>query len=147
MRNHNERLVLSILRKNGPLPKADIARVTGLSAQTISVIMRGLEEDGLLQRGDPVRGRVGQPSIPMSLAADGAYFFGLKVGRRSVDLILTDFLGAVQGRVHHTHPYPTPDGIVRFAISSMAELRGQLPSEMARRTAGLGIAIPFRLWD
>ncbi len=34
MRDRNERLVLTILRRIGPLPKADIARKTGLSAQT-----------------------------------------------------------------------------------------------------------------
>ena len=68
MRAHNERLVLSILRRLGPMAKADIARMTGLSAQTVSVIMRALETDGLLAKGEPVRGRVGQPSVPMGLA-------------------------------------------------------------------------------
>ena len=62
MRAHNERLVLSLLRQHGALAKSDIARITGLSAQTVSVIMRALEQDGLLMRGEPVRGRIGQPS-------------------------------------------------------------------------------------
>ena len=96
MRDHNERLVLSLVRRHGALAKSDIARMTGLSAQTVSVIMRGLEQDGLLERGEPVRGRVGQPSVPMSLAAEGAFFFGLKVGRRSADLVLTDFRGRMR---------------------------------------------------
>ncbi|RYH07318.1 ROK family transcriptional regulator [Tropicimonas sp. IMCC6043] len=147
MRAHNERLVLSLLRSNGPMAKAEIARATGLSAQTISVIMRGLEEDGLLARGEPIRGRVGQPSIPMRLAPDGAYFFGLKVGRRSVDLILIDFTGTVLGRLHQTHPWPSPDGIIRFARRAVEVLTAKLPPDRAGRIAGLGIAIPFRLWD
>ena len=70
VRAYNERLVLSIIRQGGPLPKAAIARLTGLSAQTVSVIMRALEEDGLLTKGDPVRGKVGQPSVPLGLAGD-----------------------------------------------------------------------------
>lgn len=147
LRAHNERLVLSLLRQQGPMAKAEIARASGLSAQTISVIMRRLEEDGLLSRGEPIRGKVGQPSVPMRLAPDGAFFFGLKIGRRSVDLILIDFVGQVLGRVHLTHPYPTPDGILRFALAALDELRGQLPPEKAARIAGLGIAMPFRLWD
>ncbi len=147
MRAHNERLVLSMLRQRGPMPKAEIARATGLSAQTISVIMRGLERDGLLQRGDPIRGRVGQPSIPMDLAPDGAFFFGLKVGRRSADLILINFVGDVLGRVHRTHPYPMPDAILDFTESAVSELLGQLPPDNVARVAGLGIAIPFSLWD
>lgn len=34
MRDHNERLVLSLVRQHGSLAKSDIARMTGLSAQT-----------------------------------------------------------------------------------------------------------------
>src|SRR5215475_6756558 len=70
VRAYNERLVLSLVRRHGALSKAEIARRTGLSAQTVSVIMRALEKDGLLERGEPIRGRVGQPSIPMRLNAD-----------------------------------------------------------------------------
>ena len=77
MRDYNERLVLSLVRQHSALAKTDIARMTGLSAQTVSVIMRALEQDGLLLRGAPLRGKIGQPSIPMSLAADGAFFLGL----------------------------------------------------------------------
>ena len=45
MRAYNERLVLSLIRRSGPTSKAEIARLTGLSAQTVSVIMRALEAD------------------------------------------------------------------------------------------------------
>ncbi len=36
MRAHNERLVLSLVRRHGSLSKSDIARMTKLSAQTVS---------------------------------------------------------------------------------------------------------------
>ena len=54
MRDYNERLVLSLVRQHGALAKTDIARMTGLSAQTVSVIMRELEAERLLVRGAPV---------------------------------------------------------------------------------------------
>ena len=76
MRDHNERLVLILVRRHGSLAKTEIARMTRLSAQTVSVIMRELEADGLLLRGEPMRGKVGQPSVPMSLDPDGAFFLG-----------------------------------------------------------------------
>ncbi|WP_370312195.1 ROK family protein [Sagittula sp.] len=147
VRAHNERLVLTLIRQVGPLAKAEIARLTGLSAQTVSVIMRGLEADGLLKKGEPVRGKVGQPSVPMNLARDGAYFLGLKVGRRSLDLILTDFRGHVEGRVSVTHRYPSPDNVIAFANESIEKLLGKLSAAQRARVAGLGIAIPFRLHD
>ena len=87
LRAYNERLVMSLVRRHGSLAKADIARRTGLSPQTVSVIMRALERDSLLVRGEPVRGRVGQPSVPMALNPDAVFSVGLKIGRRSADLV------------------------------------------------------------
>ena len=147
MRAYNERLVLSLIRQTGALAKAEIARRTGLSAQTVSVIMRALEADGLLLRGEPVRGKIGQPSVPMSLAKNGAFFFGLKVGRRSLDLVLTDFLGEVQHRVRSAHRYPTPDNTVAFAREAITDILAKLPQGDRPKVAGLGIALPFQLWD
>lgn len=147
MRDHNGRLVLTILRRHGPMAKAEIARATGLSAQTVSVIMRALEDEGMIAKGTPVRGKVGQPSVPMRLVADGAYFLGLKVGRRSVELVLTDFLGRVKSRASRVHAYPLPDATVRFAVTQIrAILDGLDPRERAR-VGGLGIAMPYFLWN
>lgn len=147
MRDHNERLVLSLVRQHGSLAKSDIARMTGLSAQTVSVIMRKLEDDGLLIRLEPVRGRIGQPSVPMALDPDGAFFIGLKIGRRSIEMVLIDFLGSVKARKQQAYRYPTPDGALAFAAETLKEMREGLSAEHDQRIAGLGIAMPFELWN
>lgn len=147
MRAHNERLVLSLIRRHGATAKADIARATGLSAQTVSVIMRALEADGLLLRRDPVRGRVGQPSVPMALAPDGAFFFGLKVGRRSLELVLTNFVGEVLARMRQSHRYPMPEPVMAFVRRAIESLTRDLRAQDRARIGGLGIAMPYRLWD
>lgn len=147
LRAHNERLVLTLIRQMGPLPKAEIARLSGLSAQTVSVIMRGLEAEHLLQKGNPLRGRIGQPSIPMRLSASGAYFFGLKVGRSSLELILIDFLGQIVSRVHETSRFADPDQVIRFTQQAVEQLRNDLPPAHRGRIVGLGIASPFHQWD
>ncbi|MES0027677.1 ROK family transcriptional regulator [Mesorhizobium sp. M0040] len=147
MRDHNERLVLSLVRQHGSLAKSDIARMTGLSAQTVSVIMRELEEDDLLVRQAPLRGKIGQPSIPMALNPDGAYFIGLKIGRRSAELVLIDFLGNVRSMLQHSYRYPAPRETVEFVTSGMKKMRSELTPAQDKRIAGLGIAMPFELWN
>lgn len=146
VRLYNERLVLSLIRLHGQLPKMDIARMTGLSPQTISIIMNQLSADGLLLKGSPSRGRIGQPSVPYSLNPDGALAFGLKVGRRSVDLYLINFTGEILFALRQIYPYPTPDGIRRFAAKGIADLLKSLPGGAAGRIAGLGIAAPYEMW-
>jgi predicted NBD/HSP70 family sugar kinase/predicted transcriptional regulator len=147
MRDQNERLVLSLVRQNGSLAKTEIARVTRLSAQTVSVIMRELEDEGLLVRQAPMRGKVGQPSIPMALNPDGAYFIGLKIGRRSAELVLIDFLGNVRSMLQDSYRYPAPREILDFVGAGIKRLRAGLTAAQDKRIAGLGIAMPFELWN
>lgn len=147
MRAYNERLVLSLVRQFGALAKSDIARMTGLSAQTVSVIMRALEQDGLLERGEPIRGKIGQPSVPMSLLADGAFFLGLKIGRRSVDLVLVDFLGNVRSTHRRVYRYPTPSAVVAFVTEALPGLVAVIPPALRDRISGMGVAMPFQLWN
>nr|WP_084794828.1 ROK family transcriptional regulator [Pseudoponticoccus marisrubri] len=147
MRARNEKLVLTMLRVHGPMAKSELARATGLSVQTVSVIMRALEQEGLLLRGEPVRGRVGQPSVPMRLAPDGAYFAGIKVGRRSVEMVLMDFVGTILHRQLRTHDFPTPDGVLDFVTQRLTGLLEQVPADRRDRMAGLGVAMPFFLWN
>jgi predicted NBD/HSP70 family sugar kinase/biotin operon repressor len=147
VRLYNERLVLSLIRRYGNAPRAEIARQTGLSAQTIAVIMRQLEADGLVTKQDPQRGRVGQPSVPFALNPDGAFSLGLKIGRRVNDLVLIDFLGSVRRDTHFGGSYPTPDDVLGFVNAGFAELAATLTPEQERRVAGLGIAAPFELWN
>ncbi|SOE18507.1 MarR family transcriptional regulator [Hoeflea halophila] len=147
LRAYNQRLVLNLVYTHGSLAKSDIARMTGLSAQTGSVIMRDLEAEALIIKGEPVRGKVGQPSVPMSINPDGAFFIGLKVGRRSAELILVNFLGEVKAFLRKSYPWPTPQLIIGFVRGGLEEMIQSLPENLRARVAGLGIATPFKLWD
>lgn len=147
LRAHNQRLVLSLVYTHGNLAKTDIARMTGLSAQTGSVIMRELEAEDLIVKGEPIRGKVGQPSVPLSINPDGAFFIGLKVGRRSAELILINFTGELKATLRKSYPWPTPPQIITFVQDGIKEMLLALPENLRDRVAGLGIATPFRLWD
>src|SRR5271156_2169380 len=146
-RLYNERLLLSLVRRFGPLSKIEVARLTGLSVQSTSAIMNRLQADGLLKREAPLRGRVGQPTIPMSLDPEGAYSFGLKIGRRSCELVLVDFRGAIRQRAHRAYAFPTPTMILDFVQGSLPSLSTSLSAPQKRRIAGLGVAAPFQLWN
>src|SRR5271166_1239824 len=141
VRLYNERLLLSLVRRFGPLSKIEVARLTGLSVQSTSAIMNRLQADGLLKREAPLRGRVGQPTIPMSLDPEGAYSFGLKIGRRSCELVLVDFRGAIRQRAHRAYVFPTPTMILDFVQGSLPSLSASLDDRQRRRIAGLGVAL------
>ncbi len=144
MRQFNERVVLQAIRLNGSCPKAELARLTGLTAQTIGLITARLEEDGLLIRHQPVRGRIGQPSVPLALNPDGAFALGIKIGRRSADLLLVDFTGAVRRRESIPYTFPDAQTLLPSIKQHMATIQDGLGA-LAPRLVGVGLAAPFNL--
>ena len=144
MRQFNERVVLQAIRQNGSLPKADLARLTGLTAQTIGLITTRLEDDGLLLRHERVRGRIGQPSVPLALNPDGAFSIGIKIGRRSADCLLVDFTGVVRQRLSVAYPFPDSATLLPVLGQNMRILRDSLGAFEAR-LVGVGVAAPFQM--
>jgi predicted NBD/HSP70 family sugar kinase len=147
VRLYNERLVLFLIRRHRSLAKAEIARLTGLSPQTTTVIINRLEADGLLVAGERQRGRVGQPAVPFALNPDGAFGLGMMIGRRSCDLVLMDFVAGIRARRRMTYAYPVPSDLMTFAAAGIPELVAHLTTDQRERVTGLGVAMPFELWN
>jgi predicted NBD/HSP70 family sugar kinase len=145
MRQFNERVVLQAIRLNGALPKADIARLTKLTPQTVQVIIARLEADALVRKLEPVRGKVGQPSVPMALNPDGAFTIGIKIGRRSLDMLLLDFAGQVRERTSLAYRFPDPDALFAEIQARLRQLTQALPAKLRARLHGVGIAAPLSL--
>lgn len=143
---YNERLVLALIRDLGPLPKTELTRLTGLSKQTLSDLVGRLEAEDLLLRGEPQRGRVGQPLVPFALNPAGAYGLGFKVGRKSFDFVLVDFAGRVVESEQLVYDHPTPDRLEAFFTASWRTVKHRLRKPVRERIIGLGVAMPSELW-
>lgn len=145
MRQFNERVVLQSIRLHGPLAKADLARLTKLSTQTVGLIINRLLEDDLVLKLTPQRGRVGQPSVPIALNPDGAYSVGIKIGRRSLEVLLVDFVGKARQRYTLDYAFPDPEALFAEIDRRLQDLREHLGPARAGRLTGVGIAAPLSL--
>lgn len=146
-RSTNERDILTLIRRRIALPKAEIAQLTGLSAQSATVIIKKLEADGLVKRLEPIKGGVGQPKVPFGLNANGAFGIGLKVGRRSFDMTLIDLKGNVKATLHEKSDYPTVSNLLNFAKRAFNVLMKNLDTSQQSLVRGLGVAMPFEIWS
>ena len=145
MRNYNERLILETIREHGDISKADLAKLTKLSPQTATIIVNRLINDGLLRKLKSVKGKVGQPRTPITLDPNGAFSFGIKVGRRSVEIFLLDFTYAIIERRTLRYAYPQPQPVLGWVCDSIHAICDALPKSQQSRVLGIGLAQPFGL--
>ncbi len=144
MREFNERIVLQAVRQNGALPKADLARLTQLSTQTVAIIVDRLIADGLLLKHDRIRGKIGQPSVPIALNPTGAYTVGVQVGRRGLELMVGDFVGTTLHTWKHLYDYPSPQVVLSKVKVGLQALEAAMGSEWAK-VVGVGLAAPLSM--
>ncbi len=147
LRAYNERLMITTIRQAGALSKAEIARTTGLSGQAATVIVNSLLDEGLLVKRDKVRGQVGKPFTPIALNPEGAFSLGVKIGRRSVEVLLVDFGGDIVASRSTPYPAPLPDRTMALATGSTIELIASLKRGLRARIVGLGVAMPWVLHE
>lgn len=145
MRQFNERTVLRAIRHEGAIPKADLARLTQLSSQTVSIIVNRLLDDGLLIKQDRIRGKIGQPSVPLAINPDGAYSIGLQVGRRNLEVIVTDFLGQMRHQWQYTYPFPSPTEVLPKIKEGLKLMQKRLGPEAWKRVVGIGLSAPLAM--
>ncbi|MDE0096074.1 MAG: ROK family transcriptional regulator [Gammaproteobacteria bacterium] len=147
LRAFNERLMISAIRQAGALSKAEIARTTGLSGQAATVIVNSLLDEGLLVKREKVRGQIGKPFTPIALNPEGAYSLGVKIGRRSLEVLLVDFCGDIVAS--RTIPYhaPFPSQTMTMAMDTALELVDSLKRSLRARIVGLGVAMPWVLHE
>ncbi len=144
MRQFNERIVLQAIRHHGAIPKADLARLTQLSTQTVGIIVGRLLDDGLLVKQARVRGKIGQPSVPLSLNPQGAFSVGIQVGRRNLELLVADFCGQPVERLEVLYDYPNPDVLFQSIAHGLQTLQERM-GEFWTRTVGVGLTAPLSL--
>ncbi|EZP77753.1 ROK family protein [Sphingobium yanoikuyae] len=138
----NERAILSLLQRHSPLSRAELARRTSLAIPTVSRLCDQLLQEKLVEADTKVMmGSRGQPSLPLSLNADGAFAFGIAVRAEELSVVLLDITGRERGRAVEALSETALDAVTE----RIAALTTQLASDAEiapERVAGMGVALP-----
>ena len=98
LRALNERTVLDAVRASGPVSRAEVARQTGISRPTVSLVLRALLADGLVHETghDPERPHYGATYYEAD--PEAALVLGVDFGARAVRTAVCDLSGEVRAR-------------------------------------------------
>ncbi len=91
----SRRLVAEALLHNAPLSRADLARSTGLSKQTMSLVIAELEAAGWVNSVGVATGGVGRNAVTYEVVGNAAYALGVDLGGTKVTAALTDLIGRI----------------------------------------------------
>ncbi|HEX2646802.1 MAG TPA: ROK family transcriptional regulator, partial [Candidatus Dormibacteraeota bacterium] len=144
LRDRNRQRVMGILRMQGAISQADIARATGLSRTTVSTLISELKEAGLVTDVETKSGheRGGRPGVQLVLRDPSQVVVGIDFGHSHVGVAVADLR-------HNILAERMQELDVNRQAQQALDLAAQMFSEVLRRirvdranVVGAGIGIP-----
>ena len=89
------RTVAATILHEGPISRAQLAKVTGLSKQTTSEVVRVLEDAGLVCPVGRVGNSTGRRAVTYKITPEAAYVMGVDLGGTKIRAALADLAGTV----------------------------------------------------
>ena len=145
LRNHNLSVVIdTLLRTTEPLSRAELAKRTGLTKATMSLLVSMLVDDGVVREGEPsVQSSYGRPSTPLLIAGGRYCGIGLQVNTNGYGVIVLDLDGTVVSERWVDADMSAPDADEVFAeLDALAMEQEALLAERGYTVAGAGLALP-----
>jgi predicted NBD/HSP70 family sugar kinase len=144
LRHRNRQRVITVLRTQGRISQADIARATGLSRTTISTVVGELKDLGLVSyvNGKESHPRGGRPAVQLVLQNPEQVVVGIDFGHSHVAVALADLAHNVLAeRRWDLDVNNRAVAALDTAARMVEELRTELGVEL-RNVMGAGIGIP-----
>ena len=150
LRNHNLSVTLdTLLRAQKPMSRADLAKETGLTKATLSLLASMLIESGVVQEGEPVVSTTyGRPSTPLEIRGGSIAGIGLQINTDGYGCLALDLNGDTLGREWVSEDMTGTDPYEIFA--KLDAMTFPLESRLKRRgckVVGAGLALPGIVTD
>src|SRR5205807_6903133 len=140
MRAANSREILRLLRQHMPCSRADLVRISGLTAPTVSSAIETFQRRGLVRFTGAGTSRGGRPARILEFNSGYGCVFGADIGGSSVRLALADLGGNIIARIHETLPESgTPGQVttrIAAAIDRLLREHGIAPEKVLELAAG-----------
>ena len=135
LRDYNRGLVVNLLRTDGPLSRADLARRTGLAPSALTQRIRDLIDEGLVTEAGKKEASTGRPPTLVSFNPNYASAIGVKIEGTLLRAARVNLAGEVRARYEEEFdPSPEPSKIISLVEKAAERLN-------AERILGVGISI------
>ncbi|WP_022900822.1 ROK family transcriptional regulator [Humibacter albus] len=140
---YNQAVVLDAVRRSvDGVSRVEVAASTGLSAQTVTNVVRRLIDDGLVAEAGTRAGGVGKPRTIVKLQPRGRLALGVHLDPSVITVVLLDLAGSVVAdRAIPTPPSATAPKTLQRIVKVASALVSSVGVDSSR-IMGVGIAAP-----
>lgn len=150
LRNHNLSVVIStLLRAAEPMSRAELAKQTGLTKATMSLLVSMLVDNGVVREGTPsVQSSYGRPSTPLLIAGGRYCGIGLQVNTDGYGTIVLDLDGTVVAERWVDADMSDVDADDIFSeLNALSLEQERLLADRGYTVTGTGLALPGLVTD
>ncbi|GGF30803.1 N-acetylglucosamine repressor [Halobacillus andaensis] len=96
MKSINRAMILNMIRVDGPISRADIAKNTQLTPPTVSNIVKELIDTEFVVETTQGKSKGGRKPTLLAINANRFYILGVDVGRYKLNMVVTNLYGEIQ---------------------------------------------------
>lgn len=137
-KEYNRKLILRMLR-NQPISRSELARRTGLTRSSISLIVADLINEGVVRELEGIESRQGRTPLPLAVCGTAGYAIGVYLNRDGCTAGIVD----MEGKVHVRRRIRIDDGADKCAplLRAIEKMRREVgfPDD---KYCGIGISAP-----
>jgi predicted NBD/HSP70 family sugar kinase len=125
---HNQKLILEFIRKNGPLSRADVSRGVHMSFPSVSTNISTLIEGDFVEEVGEGDNAIGRKSTLLAYNSKRGYVIGVDIGREQVRMLLADLVGNTILSINSKEKSGSIPEMIRKSLKSIIR-RSKVPKD------------------
>lgn len=140
IRELNRSIILDIIRKQGPISRAEISKVVQISPTTVASCINALMEDSLVMESGTGVSSGGRKPILVQLNPNDRFLIGVAVNASKITIAAFNLYATVQKKISHSLRNETYSDVCDFLITRLKDFL----AGFEQKDNCLGISITFQ---
>lgn len=133
--------ILEVIRKNGPISRTDISKITELNIVTVSNYVNHYIKKGLVVEGELDESTGGRKPVLVELNSKAGYIVGVGLNMMSIVAVLVDLEINVVAELKRERPPENSENVIETMVDMAAEIiqKAEIDKE---KIVGVGVGVP-----
>lgn len=133
--------ILEVIRKNGPISRTDISKITELNIVTVSNYVNHYIKKGLVVEGELDESTGGRKPVLVELNSKAGYIVGVGLNMMSIVAVLVDLEINVIAELRRDRPPENSENVIETMVDLAAEIIQKAEIDK-NKIVGVGVGVP-----